>query len=269
VIFSERDSASISRLWLPDSIEVILAEHLKSGKGIHCISFEITSRLTQIASYAFSFSSLQSIAIEGSAFCDANLSKCLIDTGNRRFVFDNQFLIDVVDHKLIRNFSKSPNLEISSNVEILGSSCFGFVESLSSITFESNSQLKRIMQGVFHDSYVRVLLPSSILFIAHDAHSSLDELSISDRDSNVLFDRWRSLRKSRIKMYFQRLDRTDIRFRCFKDFGVDLSIVELGSVICRRDRVLTQIHQRRSDGVLTIMKIISLAVFIEGCDLAT
>jgi hypothetical protein len=59
------------------------------------------------------FSSLQSIVlpsqvqlIDGS-FGSVNLSKCLIESVNRRFVFDKILLLTVVDHRFIRNFSGS------------------------------------------------------------------------------------------------------------------------------------------------------------------
>jgi hypothetical protein len=33
---------------------------------------------------------------------------------------ENEMLIDILNHKLIRNLSKSSHLEIGSNIEILG-----------------------------------------------------------------------------------------------------------------------------------------------------
>jgi hypothetical protein len=82
--------------------------------------------------------------IDGSAFSCVNLSECLIESGNERFVFENDFIIDVVDHKLIHSFSTSSHLEIPCHIEILGSLCFSGCESLTSISFESNSRLKQI-----------------------------------------------------------------------------------------------------------------------------
>jgi hypothetical protein len=77
------------------------------------------------------------------------LSSISIESGNEIFVMENDFLIDVVDRKLIRNFSRSTAIEIGRNVEILGSRCFSVWESLSSITFESNSRLTRIESFAF------------------------------------------------------------------------------------------------------------------------
>jgi hypothetical protein len=55
----------------------------------------------------------------------------------------NDFLIDFVNHRLIRNFSSSSNIRISSDIEILVSSCFSSCKSLSSISFEPDSRLNR------------------------------------------------------------------------------------------------------------------------------
>jgi hypothetical protein len=63
-------------------------------------------------------------AVDGSAFCDVNLSTLSIESGNQRFVFENNFLIDAIDHILVRNFSTSSHIEIPCDIEIFGSSCF-------------------------------------------------------------------------------------------------------------------------------------------------
>jgi serine/threonine protein kinase len=60
-----------------------------------------------------------------------------------------------------------------------------------------------------------------------------------------------------------------LRFRHFKVCVVDLSGYEAGSVIGQRDRVVTQVHHRRCDGILIVVKTISLPVFIELCQSET
>jgi hypothetical protein len=42
-----------------------------------------------------------------------------------------------------------------------------------------------------------------ILFVAHDAHPSLSQFSLSDPDFYSAFDRWRRLRLSGIAVDFQ------------------------------------------------------------------
>jgi hypothetical protein len=116
---------------IPCSVAILGPSCFQSCKSLSLISFESPSHLRQIESFAFSSSSLQSIVIphsvqfiDGSAFCDVELSSCDIESANDRFVIENESLIDILDHKLIRNFSKSSDITILSSIEILGPSCF-------------------------------------------------------------------------------------------------------------------------------------------------
>jgi hypothetical protein len=104
-------------------------------------------------------------SIDGSAFFGVNLLNCLIESENRRFVYAKAFLIDIVDHKLICNFSTSPHVEIPYDIEILGSSCFSCCQSHTSISFESNSRVKQIESGAFFHCSLRAVIPSTILFV--------------------------------------------------------------------------------------------------------
>jgi hypothetical protein len=126
--------------------------------------------LTRIESSAFSYSSLQSIVIprnvkfiDGSAFIGVTLSSISIESGNEIFVIENDFLIDILRHKLIRNFSKSSAIELAGDIEILGSNCFSRCKSLSSIRFEPNSRLTRIESNAFsNSSFESILIPDSV-----------------------------------------------------------------------------------------------------------
>jgi hypothetical protein len=62
--------------------------------------------------------------INGCAFVQAHLSSISLEAGHDPLVIENDFLIDIVDHRLIRNFSRSCHIEIMITVEIVGSSCF-------------------------------------------------------------------------------------------------------------------------------------------------
>jgi hypothetical protein len=67
--------------------------------------------LLRIESSAFSSSSLESIEIprhvrfiDGSAFAGIK-SKCVsIEAGHEQFSIENDFLVDIINHRLIRNF---------------------------------------------------------------------------------------------------------------------------------------------------------------------
>jgi hypothetical protein len=56
----------------------------------------------------------------GSAFIGLALLSVSIESGNDMFVIENNFIIDVLHHKLIHNISKSSEVEISSYIETLG-----------------------------------------------------------------------------------------------------------------------------------------------------
>jgi hypothetical protein len=87
--------------------------------------------------------------IDGYAFVGVKLDSISIEAGNDIFHIEHEFLIDIVHHKLIRNITISSDVEIPRTIEILGSSCFQRCESLSSISFESNSRLASIESFAF------------------------------------------------------------------------------------------------------------------------
>jgi hypothetical protein len=184
-----RNFSSSSNIIICSDIEILGSSCFESCQSLSSSSFESTSRLNRIESSAFFNSSLQSISIprnvqfiDGSAFCGTRCDHVSIEAGHNRFEIRNSFLIDFVDHRLIRNFSSSSNIEIFSNIEILGSSCFSYCYSLSSISFESKSQWVRIESKAFERLCFSVIVPSSSLFIAKEAARASVELLIADID---------------------------------------------------------------------------------------
>jgi hypothetical protein len=148
--------------------------------------------LTRIEARAFSYSSLESIvipqnvqSIDGSAFLGVTLSSISIESGNDIFVLEKDFLIDILHHKLIRNFSKSSAIEIGRNIEMLGSYCFSNCNSLSSITFELNSHLTRIESEAFSGSSLQsILIPSNVEILGSKCFSHCQSLSSITFESN-------------------------------------------------------------------------------------
>jgi hypothetical protein len=122
----------------PESAFRIPRVILKPYHRVHSILFESNSRLTRIESSAFSFSSIESIVIprnvqfiDGSAFCNVNLSSITTESGNNTIVVEKVLLIHIICHKLIRNFSRSSKVDIPNHIEILCSECFSYCQSLS------------------------------------------------------------------------------------------------------------------------------------------
>jgi hypothetical protein len=113
------------------------------------------------------------------------LSSISIESGNGIFIIENSVMINVLDHKLIRNFSGSSAIEIGRNIEILGSICFSFCTSFSSIKFESNSRLTRIESEAFYGSSLQsILIPSNVEILGSRCFSHCGSLSSITFGSN-------------------------------------------------------------------------------------
>jgi hypothetical protein len=127
--------------------------------------------------------------IDGSAFTNTKLDSFFIEAESDVFHVEHEFLIDIVHHKLIRNFSDSSNIEIPRMIEIFGSSCFSYCQSLSSISFESNPGLKRIEARALNGTSVRsVVIPSTVCFIASNAFHPECQISFLDGSSCPEFE---------------------------------------------------------------------------------
>jgi hypothetical protein len=92
------------------------------------------------------------------------------------------------EHFHLHHFNRS--IEIPWNVEILVSSYFSACKSLSSISFEFNSRLKRIEAAALHRLNHRLVLPSTVLFIASNAVDDPFQISLADGDSFPEFGQW-------------------------------------------------------------------------------
>jgi hypothetical protein len=186
--------SSLQFILIPRNVDV-LDRHCFSGcQFLSSLTFESNSKLTRIESHAFFNSSLQSIVIprsvqfiDGSAFSEVKLSFLSIEPENEHFVLENDFLIDIIHHKLIRNFSNSSTIQIGSDIEILGSSSFSQCEFISSITFASNSRLTRIESKAFsYSSLQSIVIPRNVEILDSSCFSCGSLSSISfESDSRL------------------------------------------------------------------------------------
>jgi hypothetical protein len=187
--------SSLESIVIPCTTEVLGPSCFEWCLSLSSVAFESPSRLRRIESNAFSWSSLQSIVIprsvefiDVSAFYDAELSSCEIESGNDRFIVEHEFLIDNLSHKLIRNFSNSSDITIPSSIEILGTSCFRSCESLSSLSFELPSHLRRIESGAFSwSSPQSIVITRSVEFIDVSAFCDVKLLSCDIESGNDRF----------------------------------------------------------------------------------
>jgi hypothetical protein len=122
-------------------------------------------------------------------------------------VIANDFRVDVVDHRLIRNVSRSYHIEILNPIEILELSCFGGCTFLSSISFESNSRFDRIETATFGRLNDQLVLPSIVLFIASSIVDDSFQISLADGNSCPEFGQWQRLRASDVVVDFRRIRR--------------------------------------------------------------
>jgi putative transposon-encoded protein len=131
-------SVSVSRR-VPRDIQILASSCFASSDIISLIVFESPSQLRRIEKKAFASSSIKSMVIprnvefiDGSAFLESEICSISVENENSTFVIKNCMLIDIVYHKLVRNFSNSSHIQIPGHLEILGSSCCANYKSLSS-----------------------------------------------------------------------------------------------------------------------------------------
>jgi hypothetical protein len=115
--------------------------------------------------------------IDGSVFQNVGFTSITIEIGNERFVIREGLLIDIVDHKLIRNFTASSSITIPRDIEILGPLCFCQCGLFQSVSFESNSLLKRIESDAFaHSSLQSIVIPRNVKILCSQCFSSCKSL---------------------------------------------------------------------------------------------
>jgi hypothetical protein len=191
--------------------------------------------------------------IDGSAFGNVKLSSISIESGNERFVLREDFLIDIVLQKLMRNFSRSSSVMIPRDIEILGSGCFSACYLLKSVSFESNSRLRRIESKAFPSDTDWITIPSTVLFVAHDVIPDPSRLSLCDEDSCPEFGRWWRLRQSGTAVDFRRI----VRGGACARLPLDLTGFEEGSVIGESSRL----YRREKDGMEIVVKAFDVSEF--------
>jgi hypothetical protein len=118
--------SSLKVIEIPQNVEIVGSSGSLCYAFLSSISFDSHSRLTRIESKALSDSSLDSIErppaiqfIDGSAFSEAKLNSVSMEVAHDRFLNDNDFLIDIIDHR----YSAFFNIIACShheNIEFLG-----------------------------------------------------------------------------------------------------------------------------------------------------
>jgi hypothetical protein len=169
--------SSLPSIVIPRRVEIIGSSCFSHCESLSSVSIESYSLLRRIESGAFFNSSLSSIVIprtveivHGSAF--SNCERLLISSeeGSEHLTVDGYFLQSFDRSILIRYFGREDIVFIPRTVEIIGSSCFFYCKSLSSVSFESDSLLRRIESYAFSSTnLISVSLPVDVQFIVANA----------------------------------------------------------------------------------------------------
>jgi hypothetical protein len=137
-------------------------------------------------------------------------------------------------------------MEIPRNVEIVGSSCFSCCKSVSSISFESNSQLQRIEATGLGQINHRFVLPSTVLFIASNAVDNSFQISLADADSCPEFGQWHQLRASGVVVDFRRSRRIGSGLGALAEYEFDLSRINR-TLVLKQGSISMKIYQEVDD----------------------
>jgi hypothetical protein len=159
-----------------------------------------------------------------------------IEADHDRFVIKNDFLIEIIDHPLIRHLARSSHLEILKTIEMLGPSCCSWCASLSSISCKS---------------------------IASNAIVDPFQSSLADGDSCHEFDQWQQLRASGVVVDFGRICRIGSGLGALADHVFDPSRFNETSIL-REGLILTKVDQGVDDGFRTIVQSLCLLKAIES-----
>jgi hypothetical protein len=149
--------ARITSMTIPRHVQILCSRCFLACNSLSSISFETNSELTRIESNAFcNCFSLKSIIIlqhvkfiHSSTFAGPSNLAISIESSNLHFVVQSDFILDSSNTKLILYFGTESNIVILYHVQILCSERFSGCNSLSSISFETNSELTRIESNAF------------------------------------------------------------------------------------------------------------------------
>jgi hypothetical protein len=101
-----------------------------------------------------------------------------------------------------------------------------------------------------------ITLPSTVLFVTHDASADPAQLSLCDEDLCPEFGRWRGLRQSGIAVDFRRI----VRGCACGRLPLDLTGFEEGSVIGEASRL----YRRAKDGTEILVEAFDISQFDSG-----
>jgi serine/threonine protein kinase len=153
--------------------------------------------------------------------------------------------------------SSLQSIVIPRNVEILCSSCFSSCHSLSSITFESDSRLKRIDAHAFEQTALRsVVIPPTVCSITCDAFPGDCQISVLSCNLCPELEQWCSGRDRDSTIDFRRIMRLGSGVPCLSECLLDLSVFERSQSVGVANQGQCELYRRLSDGFEIVVKLI-------------
>jgi hypothetical protein len=188
--------SSLHWIVIPRNTKILGYKCFSGCKSLSSISFQSDSQLKRIESQAFCETSLQSIVIprsvtfvNGSAFSNLKGFSLSLESETSAFSVDRDFLFNLSKSALICYFGSKSSIVIPQRVEIIGSMCFHRHGSILSISFESNSRLKRIESKAFAGTGIHsIMLPSQVSLITGDAFPGGCSVSLAGDFSSRLMN---------------------------------------------------------------------------------
>jgi hypothetical protein len=162
----------LTEIKLSRDVKVIGSYCFADLTKIESLTFEHGSKLARIGRNAFSECvSLRSIVIPasvteiaGGAFASSGICNVSVEEGNSCFCVSGKFLLGNAGTSLVAFFGIAATVAISREIEIICDSCFLGCKTMSRLTFEAGSRLRRIERFAFAEcsSLHTICIPSSI-----------------------------------------------------------------------------------------------------------
>jgi hypothetical protein len=162
--------SSLTSITIPRNVKRLMPQSFSGCRTLSTISVESGSQLLRIESAVFPRSSLKSIRIprsvrfiHGAALFMVTGVSISVEVGNEFFQIDNEFVVTSDRTRFIRYFGSDSSVAVPRNVRAIAADCFSFNNFLSSISFEADSQLKRIESYAFANSgLTSIVVPRSV-----------------------------------------------------------------------------------------------------------
>jgi hypothetical protein len=108
--------------------------------------------------------------MSGASFTGSGLTGIQIENGNQHFQVKNGFIRDLSNRRLVRYSGAKRDVEIESDVDVIGTYCSASRDSLRTLTFGAGCKLSLIEDGAFSKCGLQsITIPSSLISLGKSA----------------------------------------------------------------------------------------------------